>query len=238
MIIYITGASSGIGKALAELLLEQKHEVVGMSRRQTIKHSNYKHISIDFSDLKQLKNFSFPANYKDDIILVNNAGTIGPIKPMGQQITEEIVKLNNVNVISPQVLCNKFIHQYQGNDNPNYQIINISSGAGKQAIDAWATYCASKAAIDLFSECIAEELLARNHNNWQIYSIAPGVVNTEMQSAIRQSNPKDFRRHQNFIDLKINKELVEAVEVAQKLSSIISNKGLNKPVVFSLRDVD
>lgn len=237
MIVYITGASSGIGKALAELLLLNKQEVVGMSRRQTIKHPNYSHIKIDLSDVKQVKAFSFPANFKDDIILVNNAGTIGPVKPIGQQITEEIVLLNNLNIVAPQVLCNKFIHQYQGNGKPNYQILNISSGAGKQPIDAWATYCASKAAIDLFSETIAEELKARNHNNWKIYSVAPGVVNTEMQTTIRQSNAKDFLRRQDFIDLKVNNELVEASSVAVKLKTVLMQKNMDMPVVFSLRDL-
>jgi benzil reductase ((S)-benzoin forming) len=237
MITYITGASSGIGKALAELLLAQKHEVVGMSRRQTIKHPNYRHITIDLSDIKALKAFNFPANYKDDIVLINNAGTIGPISPIGQQIPEEIIQLNNLNVIAPQLLSNKFIHQYQGHHKPNYQLINISSGAGKRPIDAWATYCASKAALDLFSETVAVELAARNHTNWHIYSIAPGVVDTEMQFVIRQSNPKDFLSRQNFIDLKLNNELSSSAEVAMKLSKVINQQYDELPTVFSLRDL-
>ncbi|MFK8043992.1 MAG: SDR family NAD(P)-dependent oxidoreductase [Crocinitomicaceae bacterium] len=237
MKIYITGTSSGIGKALAELLLENNFEVVGLSRRQTLNHPNYIHITIDLSDLKQLKAFNFPANYKDDVVLVNNAGKVGPIKPVGQQITKEIVSLNCLNVIAPQVLMNKFICQYKGNSTPNYQIINISSGAGKRPIDAWAAYCASKAAIDLFSETVAEELAARNHTNWKIYSIAPGVVDTEMQKEIRASSPKNFLSHQKFIDLKINNELNSVSVVAEKLKCIIEADNADLPVKFSLHDV-
>lgn len=236
MIAYITGASSGIGKALAEVLLANKHEVVGLSRQQTIKHVNYRHITIDLSDLKQVKAFSFPANYKDDIILINNAGTVGPIKPIGQQITEEIVMLNNVNVIAPQALCNKFIHQYQGNKEPNYQIINISSGAGKRPIDAWATYCGSKAAIDLFSECLAQELSDRNHTNWRIHAIAPGVVDTKMQTTIRSSNPGSFLQHEKFMSLKTNNELSSPAEVAEVFLQVIGLKKKVSQVVFSIRD--
>ncbi|MFK8036653.1 MAG: SDR family NAD(P)-dependent oxidoreductase [Crocinitomicaceae bacterium] len=237
MIAYITGASSGIGKALAEILLENRHQVVGLSRSQSIKHPNYSHVTIDLSDIKQIKSFSFPANSKDDIILVNNAGMVGPIKPIGQQITEEIVELNNLNSVTPQILSNRFINQYQENLKPNYQIINISSGAGKRPIDAWATYCASKAGLDLFSETISEELLARKRFNWHIFSIAPGVVDTKMQSNIRQSNPKDFLNHQKFIELKNNDELSSPNLVASQLMSIIDNPKMHLRVVFSLRDL-
>ncbi len=236
MIVYITGTSSGIGKAIAEKLLERKIDVVGMSRRQTIKHPNYQHIEIDLSDLERLKAFSFPADYKNDIVLINNSGTIGPIKPIGQQITEEIVGLNNLNITAPQVLGNKFIYQYQGNDTPNYQIINISSGAGKRPIDAWATYCASKAAIDLFSETISEELKLRKHYNWKVYSIAPGVVDTNMQSTIRESNPRDFLKHQDFLDLKNNGDLVSPAKVADTLVKLILNPHNEHPVIFSLKE--
>ena len=50
MIAYITGSSSGIGKALAELLLENNHKVIGLSRTNTISHVNYKHVFIDLSE--------------------------------------------------------------------------------------------------------------------------------------------------------------------------------------------
>ena len=236
MIAYITGASSGIGKALAEKLLELNHQVIGLSRHQTINHPNYEHINIDLADIKQVESFSFPANLKDDILLVNNAGSIGPIKPIGHQIAKEIIEINHLNLIAPQILCNQFIHQYQSNSEPKYTIINISSGAGKKAIDAWATYCASKAALDLFSETVFQELKTRNHLNWKIYAIAPGVVDTEMQSVIRSANPKAFFRHQDFIDLKINNELTSTSEVANQLSEIINGHYNDLPVVFSLRD--
>lgn len=238
MIAYITGASSGIGQALAELFLKKGHFVVGLSRRQTIEHSNYTHIEIDLADIKQVSSFSFPVNGKDNMILINNAGTVGPIKPIGKQLVEDIISLNNLNLIAPQVLSNQFIYQFQGNSQSIYQIINISSGAGKYPIDAWATYCASKAGIDLFSESVSKELQARNHSNWHIFSIAPGVVDTEMQLVIRQSNPDDFLNRQKFIELKENGELIGPEAVANKLMLVIESPKLYPNVVFSLRDFD
>ncbi len=223
MIAYITGTSSGIGKALAETLLKHNHQVIGLSRKQSIKHANYTHIAIDLSDLKQVKAFEFSANVKDNIILVNNAGTIGPILPVGRLVADEIIKLNNLNITAPQILCNQFIQKYQANIKQSYQIINISSGAGKRPIDAWANYCASKAAIDLFTQTIEIELKERGKNNWRVFSIAPGVVDTPMQAFIRNANPKAFLNLQRFIDLKESNSLVSAGDVAIKLMEIIGN---------------
>ena len=237
MLAYITGTSSGIGEALALKFLNEGHQVVGLSRKCTIQHSNYSHIKLDLSDLKAVSEFDFRANISDDIVLVNNAGIVGPIKPIGHHSAAEIIELNNINVVSPQILVNKFIHKFQRLDQ-NYQVLNISSGAGKSAIDAWATYCASKAAIDLFSETVPQELKDRNHNNWNIFSIAPGVVDTGMQIAIRSSNPKDFLNHAMFVGLKDNNDLATPKKVADTLFLILNNPDKYPNIVFSVRDLD
>lgn len=236
MIAYITGTSSGIGKELAIKFLNEGHQVIGMSRSCTIKKANYKHIYLDLSDLKAVSDFDFITNIQDDVVLVNNAGIIGSIKPIGHLIEADIITINNVNVIAPQILMNKFIHKFQPL-NQNYQILNISSGAGKSPIDAWATYCASKSAIDLFSETIAQELKDRNQLNWHVFSIAPGVVDTNMQKEIRQANSNDFLVKSKFIDLKNNNDLSEPKLVANQLYNILESPTKYENVIFSLRDL-
>ena len=236
MIAYITGTSAGIGKALAENLLNAGHTVIGMSRRHSIEHGNYEHITIDLADINAVNRFEFQMNLKDDIILVNNAGIIGAVKPIGHQIGEELIEMANVNILAPQILMNKFINKFQSIEN-TYQILNISSGAGKYAIDAWAPYCASKAALDLFSETIALELKSHGHHNWHVFSVAPGVVDTAMQAEIRASNPSEFLNRQKFIDLKQDNELTAPSFVATQLSKIISNPEQFQDVIFSVRDM-
>jgi benzil reductase ((S)-benzoin forming) len=236
MIAYITGTSSGIGKAIALKLLKEGHQVVGLSRSCTIKALNYTHISIDLSDLVAVSCFDFDSNSTDDVILINNAGIIGPIKAIGHHVVQEIIQVNTVNVVSPQILVNKFVNKFV-HSSCNYQIINVSSGAGKSAIDAWSTYCASKAAIDLFSETIAQELIAREHLNWKVFSIAPGVVDTKMQSEIRASNPNQFLEHKKFVDLDDNNELSNPRYTAELFYKVISCPDEYKDVVFSVRDL-
>jgi len=236
MIAYITGTSSGIGKAIALKLLKKGHQVIGLSRNCTITELNYSHVTIDLSDVEAVASFEFVANNTDDIILINNAGVIGPIKPVGHHVEQEIIQVNTVNVIAPQILINKFINRFI-HSNQNYQIVNVSSGAGKNPIDAWSTYCASKAAIDLFSETIAQELTSRNHRNWHVFSIAPGVVDTKMQGEIRDSNPSHFLSHQKFVDLNKNNELANPDFTADLFYKVISDPNSYENVGFSVRDL-
>lgn len=236
MIAYITGTSSGIGKAIALKLLKEGHHVVGLSRNCTLTELNYKHVSIDLTDLDALAKFEFDSNSTEDIILINNAGSIGPIKPIGHHVEQEIIHINTLNIIAPQILTNKFINKFI-HSSQTYQIINVSSGAGKSAIDAWSTYCASKAAINLFSETIAQELVVRGHHNWHVFSIAPGVVDTKMQDQIRASKPTQFLAHQKFIDLNTNNELANPNYTAELFYTVISQPDNHKNVIFSVRDL-
>jgi len=236
MIVYITGTSSGIGFATANQFLKEGYEVIGISRHCKINHQGYKHVYLDLSDLKSVEQFEFDTILDKDVVLINNAGVIKPIKPIGHLLDKEIVNITTVNLLSPQILINKFIHKYNSFNN-KYTILNISSGAGKYPIDAWATYCASKAGIDLFSETIKLEFENRKMSNWHIFSFAPGVVDTNMQIDIRGANENEFKSLQKFIDLKQNNELLSSNSVALTIFNIVSNPNDYPNVVFSIRDL-
>ena len=81
---FITGSSRGLGKAIAEALLELGAHVTGLSRSSTISHPKYEHCVVDLSDLDSVKQFEF--SVPEDatrVVLINNAGRIGEIKPVG-----------------------------------------------------------------------------------------------------------------------------------------------------------
>ncbi len=231
---FITGTSRGIGKAIAELLLmDANNKVIGISREQSISNPNYKHITFDLSDEKAITNFQFqvPDDAKK-VCLINNAGAIGQIKPLGEIDSISIVKVFTINTIAPSVLSNNFIAQL-ANHSARKTILNVSSGAGKRAIESWATYCASKAAIDLFSETIAKE-----HPEIRVYSIAPGLVDTQMQVEIRSANKEDFKYASVFKGYHDNGELNDPNTVAEKYIKILNNPTDYPDVVFSLRDIE
>lgn len=243
---YITGTSRGIGKAIAEHLLEDpSNKVIGISRQRSIEHPNYKHFYLDLTDIAAIQDFRFElhANAKK-IYLINNAGALGFIRPIGKLSSETIIKNYTLNLVAPSVLCNEFIACYDHIDCEKV-ILNISSGAGKSPIDGWAVYCASKAGIDMFSRVIDAEQKVRAktpqdniHKGFHAFSIAPGVVDTHMQEEIRGASVEDFSRLQDFIAYKTNEQLAKPEFVSKKYISILANLSKIKEVLSSIKDYD
>jgi len=230
---FITGTSSGIGKALAEKALADGHIVTGFSRRHTIEHPNYRHISIDLADLDAYHNIGFECPQSaEKVILVNNAGTLGHVKAVANLNPDRVDKSYRINIMAPTVLSHLFLDNL-ADCKAEKVIINISSGAGSYPIKGWSTYCASKAAIDIFSE-----VMALDHPDVRTYAIAPGIVDTEMQGEIRRLDKSDFPEVERFVEYKKNDELTSASTVAEKLMKVIENPERFDEVKLSLRDVE
>jgi benzil reductase ((S)-benzoin forming) len=243
---YITGTSRGIGKALAELLLsDPANVVIGMSRQRSIEHPNYRHFFLDLTDVQAISDFRFELHANaSKIYLVNNAGAIGFIKPIGKLSSETIIKNYTLNLIAPSVLTNAFIECYNTVDCEKV-ILNISSGAGKRPIDGWAVYCASKAGVDMFSRVVDEEQKVRAshpqdniHKGFRILSIAPGVVDTDMQEHIRSASPEDFSKLEDFVSYKSNQQLDDTKSVSRKYVNILNKISNITNVLSALRDYE
>ena len=226
---FITGSGKGIGKAIAELLLLKGYQVFGYSRSNSINHTHFSFTRIDLTDLEKIQKLSFP-KVSGEVLLINNAGTIGEIKPLSLKSEEAIINEYNLNIIAPTLLCKKFLEAFPTQEKI---ILNISSGAANKSIPSWSTYCATKAALDMLTGVIAEE----KHKNLTVFSVHPGVVDTNMQSEIRNSDPKNFPLLSKFIDYYIQNELESTKIVAKKLFYIIENNTQFTENVLSIRDI-
>jgi benzil reductase ((S)-benzoin forming) len=236
-IAYITGVSGGIGKALSLELLNAGFFVYGIGRSNNIKHPNFEFIPLDLRKIDLVQNFNFFQRPAAQRLLINNAGMIGKILPVGELSASAITDVMNVNAIAPQILINTFIQTFANQTAPLH-ILNISSGAGKRPIDAWAPYCASKAALDIFAETVKLEMELREIKNFFIHSVAPGVVDTGMQVRIRAASPEKFKASQRFHDLKNNGGLITPEHVSQRLLRLISEPARFPNNILSLTDID
>ncbi|MEC7863800.1 MAG: SDR family NAD(P)-dependent oxidoreductase [Bacteroidota bacterium] len=230
-VAFITGISKGIGKAIAELLLKKNYIVFGYSRTNTIKHPNFTFTKIDLSDLGKVQKLIFSKFDNSEVLLINNAARIGEIIPMNLKKDVDIINDYNLNIISPTILCAKFINAFASSKKI---ILNISSGAANTPIASWSTYCAAKSALDRLTNVIAEE----KHANLTIFSIHPGIVDTEMQVEIRRADAKLFPLLSKFTNYYNNNELENTKIVAQKLLYIIQNHTKFHQNILSIRDVD
>jgi benzil reductase ((S)-benzoin forming) len=236
---YITGTSRGIGKATAEKILENENNIViGISRSQSIQHPRYRHVVLDLNMLEAVQAYQFE-QYTDAerIVLINNSGVLGDVKHIGKLDSQKIVSSFNINLISPSILINSFVAAYQETKAEKI-IINISSGAASHVVKSWSTYCSTKAGLEMYAKVLSEELIEANNTDIKVFSIAPGIIDTEMQTEIRAIPDENFSGKSKFVSFKENNKLTSPAEVADNLEKVIDNPENFPEVVMDFRDLD
>ena len=230
---YITGTSRGIGRALAERLLERTDSaVIGLGRTSTIDSSRYRHVRLDLSDLEAVTAFAFPTHRQAcRLVLVNNAAALTPQR-LGHLEAATIIHDYQVNLVAPTLLMNSFIRAYSPHA-ADRQIVNITSLAGSALFDGLLVYSASKAGVNMLSR-VADLEQKLGSGGIRVLAVHPGGVDTDMQATIRMSNPRDFSRADAFAVSKVDGQLAEAFVVAQKVCDVIDNPTLGTNVMLSL----
>lgn len=235
---FITGTSRGIGKAIAVKLLEREDNfVIGISRNCTIEHERYEHYAVDLSKEKDILEWKFPLLFNaKKIALINNAGMLGEVRYAGRMEAADISSTIQLNLVAPAVLTNAFLKTYH--DHKAEQIIiNVSSGAGKNPIDGWSVYCATKAGLDMHTKVVADEVKIGGRPNTWIFSVAPGVVDTFMQESIRESQVSEFSQINRFLTMKNEAQLADPEVVAQKYCTILESPEKFTDTLFSVKDI-
>lgn len=230
---YITGTSRGLGKAMAELLLEEGWWVKGIARHCSIAHDHYEHFEADLSNPWQQWLPEIFRQHETDskLLLVNNAASLGEVGYVGTLSPDAVVKTVALNVTAPALLQNEFLKLFPQQEK---LVLNISSGAAQYPVDGWSIYCSSKAALDMLSEVAAHEAELNKKNNLRVFSVAPGVVDTSMQEHIRQTDKSAFSRIAYFLELKKEKRLARPEDVVRQLLMLVEHpqefKGVKQDV--------
>ncbi len=239
-VIIITGGSKGIGKAIANKYATKNYKVYSLAR-STSDIKNVTQITVDLSNLKDTETHfkNLLEEIKQQVItsitLVNNAGRLGKITTIENLTPNDINTTIQLNITTPIILTSLFIKLTQS-ITCKKQIINISSGAATKPYEGWSVYCTSKAAIDMLTKTTASEQ-ASIKNGVKCIALYPGVVDTNMQSQIRNTSENDFKNLQRFIDLKENNELYTPEFVANTIYTIDIEDRLVNGAIFDIRNV-
>jgi len=181
--VLITGASSGIGRACARTLLDQGHEVIGVSRdcqKFTQAHPRFSSVQIDFSDLA-----SFPDKIKqltkqypviDGIVFSAGKGQFSSLEEFSFGQIQEIM---NLNFVSQSFLAKGFLPSLKRK--PLADLIFIGSEAALSGSRKGSIYCASKFALRGFSQALRDECAK---SSVRVSLINPGMVKTEFFNAL------------------------------------------------------
>lgn len=236
---FITGTSRGLGNSLAvQLLKNPTNQVVGIGRTGTIHHDRYRHVTMDLRDIETVRCFQFglPQGIKR-AVLINNAGVIAPIAPVGRIDNQALAAGFAINLVSPAILMNNFIRDTQTR-NCERLIVNISSGAARHTVDSWAVYCAGKAGLDMFSQVLdSEQPIHHSNRPVRIFSIAPGVMDTGMQEQIRAISKKDFAGKDRFVEMKKKGALVPAGQAAEAILHIMEHPEKYPEICLDVRNL-
>lgn len=244
----LTGASRGMGLAMAQQLLRDGHDLLCISRK-----TNEELAAQAVAAGRQCEQWpqdlgrgevaaarletwlqAQDAGQLASLTLINNAGLIPRIAPLGEIPATDLAESLRVDLEAPMLLTGAFLRATAQWRTPR-RILNISSGLGRRAMASQAAYCAAKAGMDHFSRCVALEEALKPHGA-RICSLAPGVIDTDMQVQLRSADPARFPDMANFVGMKEKGVLSTPGEAAAKVLAFLQRADFGSNPVADVRD--
>ncbi|MCU7369683.1 SDR family NAD(P)-dependent oxidoreductase [Paucibacter sp. O1-1] len=239
----ITGASRGMGEAIARQLISPEHLVIGISRRRSASLAAGPGLEQWEQDLAEPLDAAErlqawlavqdPARFSH-AALINNAGVITPPGPIDAVPLAELSSALRVGLETTLLLSSAFLRATR-HWTADKRLLNISSGLGRRAMAGSAPYCAAKAGMDNLSRAIALDEAGREHGA-RIVSLAPGIIDTEMQSQLRAGDPAAFPDQPRFAAFKTEGQLDSPEAAAAKVLRYLARADFGETVLADVRD--
>ncbi len=237
----VTGHSRGLGAAIAAELLRHEVAVLGLARQEgevpAAAGAAFEQVALDLADGAALQRWlagpalsGFLAG-AERVLLVNNAGVVGPVGPLAVQPLAELASAVALNVAAPLMLSQAVLAASPGVR--EHRIAHVSSGAARRAYAGWSVYCATKAALDQHARALALDEVA----GLRICSLAPGVIDTDMQALVRSTPAEHFPMRARFEALKAEGQLVAPADAARRFVSYLLGERFGEAPVGDLREL-
>lgn len=244
----LTGGSRGMGLAIAEQLLQTGNTLICISRNQQASLTTQAqkievHLEQWTYDLADGASASLAlkvwlekqsAQTFQSATLINNAGVIPNIGPLSQADPHNLAMALRVGLEAPMQLCAAFLGATEHWQMPR-KVVNISSGLGRRAMASQAGYCAAKAGMDHFTRCLALDE-ALKPNGAKVTSLAPGVIDTDMQIQLRGAAAEKFPDQSGFQQLKATGMLTSPAEAAKRILDYLARADFGSNPVSDVRD--
>ena len=174
----VTGASRGLGRALARALVERGWRIVADARDADALGRDWGSpphavlIPGDVADPAHRRALVEAAGDSIDLV-VNNASALGPspLPPLGEYPLDELRHVYEVNVVAPLALVQLALPRLSD----GARIVNVTSDAAMEAYEGWGGYGSSKAALEQLTAVLAAE-----HPRLRVYAVDPGDMRTQM----------------------------------------------------------
>jgi benzil reductase ((S)-benzoin forming) len=246
----ITGASRGMGLALAEQLIVSGNQLLCISRQANASlqvkadksNVSLTQMQLDLSNsmsaARELRMWlALPANSAGSFAsatLINNAGVIANIGPLSDADPIDLSNALRVGLEAPMQLTAVFLKCTETWAMPK-KVLNISSGLGRRAIASQAAYCAAKAGMDHYTRSVALDEAIKT-NGAKVCSLAPGVIDTDMQIQLRSATDQNFPDKAGFVAMKEKGQLSSPEQAAAKLIAYLNRADFGSNPVADVRD--
>ena len=242
----LTGGSRGMGLAMGQQLLQNGHHLLSIARKTSNELTPFaskpeqllqweQDLAQSATAAQRLATWLGGLKSADwaSITLINNAGVIPKIAPLSQLPAADMINALRVGLEAPMALTGAFLAATDSWQIPR-KVLNISSGLGRRAMASQASYCTAKAGMDQFSNCVALEE-ASKPNGAHIVSLAPGVIDTDMQVQLRSASHDDFPDATNFAQLKSDGKLLSPQDAGARVLAWLERPDFGEHVIADVR---
>lgn len=237
----LTGASRGLGLAMAEQLLAAGHRVLAISRKApALAHPALTAWTADLADAAptaaRLADWlaGIDAAGVSEVALLNNAGVVSELAPLSQIGAADLSNALRVGLEAPTLLSAAFLRATAAWPAPR-KLLLVSSGLGRRAMAGSASYCAAKAGLDHLARAIALEEAAQP-NGAKVVSLAPGVIDTDMQVQLRSADAGKFPERATFEGLKSGGKLDSPATAAAKVLAFLARPNFGHDPIGDVRN--
>lgn len=242
----VTGASRGMGLALAQQLLQPGHALLCISRQVNAELAAQaaqagcplEQWPLDLADgvvaAARLRTWLQQGGRRHaSATLINNAGVIPQIAPLSALDPADLAHALRVGLEAPMALSAAFLAATESWGVPR-RILNISSGLGRRPMASQAAYCAAKAGLDHATRCLALEEAHKPHGA-RVCALAPGVIDTDMQVQLRGADAAAFPDRARFEQLKSGGQLDSPEAAARKVLAYLHRADYGDEPVADVR---
>lgn len=247
-LVILTGASRGLGRALALQLAAKGVLLLTLARRPdaalpaevSARGGDIEQWALDLAhDTGAAARLEAWLHRQDgdrwqSATLINNAGLLGSVGPLERTDSDALAAVLRVNLEAPMALTAAFLRATAAWPGDR-KVLNISSGAAHNPIAGWAAYCASKAGLDHFCRVVAREQGALPKGA-KIVSLAPGVVETGMQVALRVTDGSLFPDRARFVELHEKGQLASPEAAAARIATFLARPDFGTQPVADVRN--
>ena len=234
-LVLLTGASRGLGHAIAAQYLAEDAFVLGLSRSMsTTLHAaaggGLEQWPVDLADPlpvgKRLAAWLAEFEQREGgqpprrLRVIHNAALLSDPGNVAEADAGSLAQSLRIGLEAPVALTAAILHATAHWAASDRRVLFVSSGLGRYAMAGSAAYCAQKAGLDHFARALALEE-ERRPNGARVAAVAPGIVDTDMQKQLRGADPQRFPDRAKFDEFHRNGSLSSPTDAAARLIALL-----------------